>query len=65
MAGSRRRKKGEREEEGGWWGPQGQNGHFTPRFDTVSSENGRNGIEVKESSGDGTQVSTNFFMAYR
>jgi sarcosine oxidase delta subunit len=45
---ARLREKGEGEVEEDWWDPQGQNGYFTRRFDTVSSEVGRNGIHVNE-----------------
>jgi hypothetical protein len=49
----RRRRLGResgRGEEGkeDWWAPQGQNGHFTVRFDTVSSESIQNGTQVNE-----------------
>jgi hypothetical protein len=49
----RRRRLGResgRGEEGkeDWWSPQGQNGHFTVRFDTVSSESIQNGTQVNE-----------------
>jgi hypothetical protein len=64
----RRRRLGResgRGEEGkeDWWAPQGQNGHFTVRFDTVSSESIQNGTQVNELWVHGTQVSGNFFVA--
>jgi hypothetical protein len=40
---------------------RGQNGHFTIRFDTVSSESIQNGTQVNELWVHDTQVSENFF----
>jgi hypothetical protein len=42
---------------------RGQNGHFTIRFDTVSSESIQNGTQVNELWVHGTQVSENVFVA--
>jgi hypothetical protein len=57
----------EEEEEGeeeDWWGPQGSNGHFTSRFDTVSLENRWNGTRVNKLRVHDTQVAKIFYGIY-